>query len=89
MKLIHVIHVQRFNKRHMPVQSHYVGSVRELAKQLAGQQGNRDFKTVQELLDYLRSSSSKDKDFELIHSYEEKHSYEENQSAVIRSQFSG
>lgn len=88
MKLIHVIHVQRFNKRHMPVQSHYVGSVRELAKQLAGQQRNRDFKTVQELLDYLRSSS-KDKDFELIHSYEEKRGYEENQSAVIRSQFSG
>lgn len=82
MKLIHVVHVQKFNKRHMPEQQHYVGTVRELAQKLLGYQQRGDFETVQELLGHLRKSDV-DKDFDLVHSYEE------NQSAVIRSQISG
>jgi|GEM_PF-4444356 len=83
MNLIHVVHVQKFNKRHMPEQFHYVGTVRELTSKLVGYQHRGDFETVQELLGHLRKSDV-DKDFDLVHSYEsEKH------SAVIRSQISG
>lgn len=82
MKLIHVVHVQKFNKRHMPEQFHYVGTVRELASKLAGYQQRAAFETVQELLGHLRNSDV-DKDFDLVHSYEEV------QSAVISSQISG
>ena len=82
MKLVHVVHVQKFNKRHMPDQFHYVGTVRELAQKLVGYQQRGDFETVQELLGHLRNSDA-NKNFDLVHSYEEK------QSAVIRSQISG
>lgn len=83
MKIIHVVHVQKFNKRHMPDQFHYVGTVRELANKLVGYQHRGDFETVQELLGHLRKSDT-DKDFDLVHSYEV-----ENQSVVIRSQIGG
>ena len=66
----------------MPEQFHYVGTVRELASKLTGYQQRGDFETVQELLGHLRKSDI-DKDFDLVHSYEEK------ESAVIRSQISG
>lgn len=83
MKLIHVVHVQKFNKRHMPEQFHYVGTVRELAAKLVGYQQRGDFETVQELLGHLRNSDI-NKDFDLVHSYEIK-----AESAVMRSQISG
>ncbi|MBO6225338.1 MAG: hypothetical protein J6N72_07815 [Psychrobacter sp.] len=69
MKLIHVVHVQKFNKRHMPDQMHYVGEVKELAQQLAGHGCKEKFEFVQDLLNYLRKADN-DKDFNLIHSYE-------------------
>ena len=83
MKVIYVVHVQKFSKRHMPDQSHHVGTVRELARELAGYQKRADFETVQELLGHMRNLD-KDKDFDLVHSYEVG-----AESVVIRSQISG
>lgn len=70
MKLIHVVHVQKFNKRHMPDQLHYVGELKELVQQLLGYNCVDSFDSVQQFLGYM-TRQDESKDFNLVHSYEQ------------------
>jgi hypothetical protein len=69
MKLIHVVHVQKYNQRHMPDQYHYVGTLDEIGQQLIGYTYKESFGSIQELLSYC-IKKHENKDFNLVHSYE-------------------
>lgn len=69
MKIIHVVHVQKYNNRHMPDQFHYIGELKELEQQLLGYNNKESFDSVQQLLGYL-TKQNQNKDFNLVHSYE-------------------
>ena len=69
MKLIHVVHAQIFTPRHMPTQKHYVGTVEDIAAQLAGYSKKQKFQYIQDLLGFL-TKEHPHSDFNLVHSYE-------------------
>lgn len=69
MKLIHIIHVQKYNLRHMPEQLHYDGTVVQLAARLVGFNEKDDFDSIQDLLIHLRKTDS-GKDYNLVYSHE-------------------